>query len=426
MGPVMGDSTLDEVETEELPEDVELDDLTPVEDVTRQLRGLFMGFTKFDDTYVVGEVSDCSEHGDNLYFTLTAAHANAELQCVVWGSRRDGLAVTVEPEMVAAVSGELTFFEGGGRPSLEVAAVHSVGESAYWQRVEQLRAELDDDGLFDPERKESLPQFPETVGLVTAAGSDAERDIVESIHGRYPAVDILIHDSTVQGSAAPGELTTAIETVDESAADVVVVARGGGSDTSLRTFDDESVVRAIAATETPTVTAVGHEADRPLCDEVADERVKTPTAAGEAVVPDQEAYLDTVDEAIESVRAAYETQVYRWLDDQRSGVDRAYRPLTDQWFDEQRSGVDGAHARLVDEWLASAERDVQSASTDIATEWIEANRTAINRETERIEREHAFEREKSGLERRTTVLYVLVAVLVALLLIAFALLLGVV
>jgi exodeoxyribonuclease VII large subunit len=426
MDSTVGESTLDEVEAGELPGPVELDDLTPVEDVTRQLRGLFRGFPKFDDTYLVGEVSDLSEHGENLYFTLTAAHAEVELQCVVWGSRRDDLGVTVEPEMVVAVSGELTFFEGGGRPSLEASKAHSVGESAYWQRVERLRTELDDDGLFDPERKDSLPRFPDTVGVVTAAGSDAERDIAESIHGRYPAVDILVHDATVQGSAAPGELTTAVGAVDESAADVLVVARGGGSDTSLRTFDDESVVRAIAAAETPTVTAIGHEADQPLCDEVADERVKTPTAAGEAVVPDREAYLDVVDESVESVRAAYEMQVYRWLGDRRAEIDRAYRDLAVQWLGDRRTAVDGAQTRLVEEWLASAERDVESAYARLASEWVEANRTAIDRETERIERERAFQREKSGLERRTTVLYVLVAVLVGLLLVALALLLGVV
>jgi len=407
MGSVVGGSTLDEVEAEELPDAVDVSDLTPVEDVTRQLRGLFTGFSKYDDTYLVGEVGDLSDHSENLYFSLKATDRDSELNCVVWGSRRDDLGIEIQPETVVAVSGELTFFEGGGHPSLEVSEAHAVGESAYWQRVEQLRAQLDDDGLFDDERKDSLPRFPGTVGVVTAAGSDAERDIVESIHSRYPDVDILVHDSTVQGSAAPGELTTAIEAVDESAADVLVVARGGGSETSLRTFDDEAVVRAIAGTETPTVTAIGHEADRPLCDAVADERVKTPTAAGEAVVPEKAAYLDHVDESVERVRAAYETQVYRWLDD-------------------RRTAVDGAHGDLVEDWIASAERDVQSAYADLATEWVETNRTAIDRETERIEREYAFAQEKSGLERRTTVLYVLVAVLVALLLVAFALLLGVV
>jgi|GEM_PF-627405 len=426
MGSVVGGSTLDEVEAGELPEAVDVSDLTPVEDVTRQLRGLFTGFSKYDGTYLVGEVGDLSDHSENLYFSLKATDRDSKLNCVVWGSRRDDLDIEIQPEMVVAVGGELTFFEGGGHPSLEVSEAHAVGESAYWQRVEQLRAQLDDDGLFDDERKDALPRFPETVGVVTAAGSDAEQDIVESIHARYPDVDILVHDSTVQGSGAPGELTAAIEAVDESAADVLVVARGGGSETSLRTFDDEAVVRAIAGTETPTVTAIGHEADQPLCDAVADERVKTPTAAGEAVVPEKAAYLDHVDESVERVRAAYETQVYRWLGDRREGIDRAYRSHATQWVDDQRTAVDVAHGRLAEDWIASAERDVESAYADIATEWVDANRTAVTQETERIEREYAFEQEKSGLERRTTVLYVLVAVLVALLLVALALLLGVV
>ena len=425
MGPVVGGSTLDEVEAEELPDAIDEDELTAVEDVTRQLKGLFKGFSKYDDAYLVGEVSDLSDHSENLYFSLKATDSDSKLNCVVWGSRRKDLGIEVQSEMVVAVRGELTFFEGGGHPSLEVSEVHAVGESAYWQRLEQLRAQLDTEGLFDDERKDSLPQFPETIGVVTAAGSDAERDIVESIHSRYPDVDILIHDSTVQGSAAVDELTTGIEAVDGSAADVLVVARGGGAETSLRTFDDETVVRAIAGAETPTVTAIGHEADRPLSDEVADVRVKTPTAAGDAVVPDKEAYLETVDEAVESVRAAYETQVFRWLGDQRDGVERAYQSLTGQWLADRRTALTVAQGRLVDEWLAETERDVQSAYTSLATEWIDTNRTAIEQETERLEREHEFEQEKSGLERRTTVLYVLVAVLCVLLLVALGLLLGV-
>jgi len=425
MGPVVGGSTLDEVEAGELPADVDVDDLTPVEDVTRQLRGLFTGFSKYDDAYLVGEVSDLSDHSENIYFSLKATDRDSKLNCVVWGSRRDDLDVDLQSEMVVAVSGKLTFFEGGGHPSLEVSAAHAVGESAYWQRLEQVRSQLDDEGLLDDDRKQSLPRFPETVGVVTAAGSDAERDIVESVHDRYPDMNILVHDSTVQGSAAPDELTTAIAALDCSAADVIVVSRGGGAETSLRTFDDEAVVRAIAGTETPVVTAIGHEADRPLSDEVADVRVKTPTAAGEVVVPDREAHLETLDEAVGSIRAAYETQVFRWLGEQRDDVDRAYLSLAAGYLEDRRTAVDVEYERLTAEWVATAERDVQSAYTGLATQWVDTNRTAIEQETGRIEREHAFEQEKSGLERRTTVLYVLVAVLGVSLLVALALLLGV-
>jgi exodeoxyribonuclease VII large subunit len=308
MSPVIGGSTIDEVEADELPEGLTLDELTPVETVTGTLRGLFDGYERFDDSYLVGEVADVSSSSEHLYFSISAATSGdtETLKCVIWGSQRDDIEVDIGSEMLVAVRGTLHFFESGGHPSLEVTDAHLVGESAYWQRIAQLRENLESEGLLDDERKSSLPRFPREIGIVTATGSDAEQDLIESIHSRYPSVDIRVQGSTVQGSSAPAELANAIETLDQSQVDVIVVARGGGSDTALRVFNEESVVRAVVDAETPTVAAIGHDADEPLIDEVADERVKTPTAAGDAVVIDREEFQTRLEEAAEGVDAAFD------------------------------------------------------------------------------------------------------------------------
>lgn len=172
------------------------------------------------------------------------------------------------------------------------------------------------------------------------------------------------------------------------------------------------------------MAAIGHEADEPLVDEVADVRAKTPTAAGEAVVADKEAQLEAIDEATESIRNAYATQVYRWLQDERDGIDAAYTAICDQWVDVQRTAIETAQSSLVGGWIESAERDIQSAYTGIASDWLDTQRTTIRQETDRIEREHTFEREKSGLRRRNAVLFAVVVVLLVLLFVVLAMLFG--
>lgn len=464
MVSVIGDSTLDDVVDEELPASLDADDLTPIEGVTQNLRGLFQGFTKFDDVFLVGEVGDYNDRTDHLYFSLNAAYTESKINCIVYANVRNQLDVEIEPETLVAAKGELTFYEPAGYPSLAVESAHLVGESAYWQRIAALKEQLAEDGLFDAERKTDLPTFPQTVGIVTAADSDAEQDLVDTIHSRYPDVDLLLQDSTVQGSDAPTELKAAIEAVDDSPADVLVVARGGGSETALRTFNAEPVVRAVADAETPTVAAIGHDADEPLVDEVADERAKTPTAAGEVVVPEKATYRDELTTAREDIQEAYTVQTSRWLAEAREEVDQAAERLCADWLDVETTAVESEYARLVggwldrttqgietaaagltkdwlntnraiidqragelsETWLSAHRRDVQTAYADLAGGWVEDHRQAIEQEYQRIDREHSLQTEKEGLERTNKLLVAIIIVLLLLFLGAVAVALGIV
>jgi exodeoxyribonuclease VII large subunit len=464
MVKVIGDSTLGEIEESELPDGVAPEDLTPVEDVTRNLRGLFKSFDKFDDSYLVGEVTNLSTNSKHLYFSIKAANGNEEIKCVVWNSTRRHLDVEIESEMIVAVKGTLNFFEGGGHPNLEVSEAHLVGESAYWQRIKALREQLDQEGLFDEDRKASLPLLPETIGLVTATGSDAEQDFIETVHRRYPDVDIVVANSTVQGDGAPKAVATAVRSLEEDDVDVTVVTRGGGSDTALRAFNEEPVVRAIAETETPTVVAIGHDADAPLVDDVADHRAKTPTAAGEVVVEDKSEKLEQLEEIQTAIKQAYDAQVRRWLNTTRKEIDTTYSTHCDQWVDSRQTAIDTEYAALasqwyetirqsveseyrntteqwvatrraavgseyehfIDQWISTAKRDIDTAYRDHAQGWLTDHRDAIEQETARLEREHSFEQEKEGLEQQNTALLVLVVLLVLALIVVGALALGII
>src|SRR3954469_5445283 len=174
-----------------------------------------------------------------------------------------------------------------GTLSMTAYDVRPVGVGALLARLEQLRKTLAAEGLFAPERKRPLPFLPRTIGLVTGRASAAERDVVENARRRWPAVRFRIENVAVQGPYAVTEVIAALQRLDgDEEVDVIVVARGGGSVEDLLPFSDESLVRAVAATRTPVVAAVGHETDAPLVDHAADRRASTPTDAAKMVVPD--------------------------------------------------------------------------------------------------------------------------------------------
>jgi exodeoxyribonuclease VII large subunit len=179
------------------------------------------------------------------------------------------------------------FRVGRGILSMTAYDIRPVGVGALLARLEQLRKTLAAEGLFAAERKRPLPFLPRTVGLVTGRASAAERDVVENARRRWPAVRFRVENVAVQGAYAVTEVIAAIGRLDaDPQVDVIVVARGGGSVEDLLPFSDEALVRAVAGSRTPVVSAVGHESDAPLVDHAADRRASTPTDAGKLVVPD--------------------------------------------------------------------------------------------------------------------------------------------
>ncbi|AGF72017.1 exodeoxyribonuclease VII large subunit [Corynebacterium halotolerans] len=185
------------------------------------------------------------------------------------------------------VHGKPAFYEGRGSFSLWVTEIRHVGVGELLARIEMLRQQLAAEGLFAPARKKPLPYLPNRVGLITGRGSAAERDVLSVARDRWPAVDFRVINTAVQGANAVPEVVEALQTLDDDpTVDVIIIARGGGSVEDLLPFSEETLQRAVAAARTPVVSAIGHEPDNPVLDNVADLRAATPTDAAKRVVPD--------------------------------------------------------------------------------------------------------------------------------------------
>lgn len=178
--------------------------------------------------------------------------------------------------------------------SITFSAIQPVGEGSIKKAADLLRAKLEAEGLFAPERKRPLPDVPSRIGLITAATSAAAADFIKILNERWAGVEIVLADVLVQGEQAPSSIVTALEHFEQinPLADVLVLTRGGGSAEDLAAFNDERVVRAVAGSRTPTLVAIGHEVDISLAELAADQRASTPSNAAQLVVPDKTHVLD--------------------------------------------------------------------------------------------------------------------------------------
>jgi exodeoxyribonuclease VII large subunit len=258
------------------------------------------------ELWIEGEVSRATYHGSgHLYFTLS--DDQAALDAVMWRSNVGRLPFRVEQGMRVQVLGSPSIYERSGRFQVMCRTIRDAGLGDLMRAYEQLKAKLSAEGLFDEGVKRPLPHLPRRVGVVTSRTGAAFADITETIHRRAPGVPILLSPALVQGERCGADVTRALtHLVACSDCDVVIVGRGGGSTEDLWGFNDEGLVRAIADCPIPVVSAVGHEVDFTLCDFVADRRAKTPTEAGELVVPDASALRREVSELAD--RAARATQ----------------------------------------------------------------------------------------------------------------------
>lgn len=263
-------------------------DLAPTLTVTqlvRQIKDVVESDNVLRDVWVRGEVSNLSQSAaGHVYFTLK--DADAAIRCVMW--RSDAARVFRLPNNGDAIEarGRVSVYEARGDVQLYVSEIKLTGAGVLWVEFERLKARLEAEGLFAPEHKRALPEFPRVIGVVTSREGAVLRDIRNVLARRYPLAEILLAPTLVQGADAPPMIAGAIQAINDFPIDVLIVARGGGSIEDLWAFNDERVARAIYDSRVPVISAVGHETDFTIADFVADVRAPTPSAAAELVAPD--------------------------------------------------------------------------------------------------------------------------------------------
>ena len=252
--------------------------------LTAHLRQVIEADPALQDVWVRGELSNVSRPASgHLYFTLK--DAGASLRGVMWKTEASRLKLPLRDGMEVEAHGKIGIYEVGGQYQLYADVLRPVGEGALYAEFLRLKSMLEAEGLFDSSRKREIPQLPRRIGIVTSSTGAALRDMLNTLRRRLPIVDVLLAPSPVQGADAPPALVAALQNLNRIQPDVILVARGGGSIEDLWAFNDERVVRAIAASDAPVISGVGHETDFTLTDFASDLRAPTPTAAAELATP---------------------------------------------------------------------------------------------------------------------------------------------
>lgn len=257
-----------------------------VSDLTRYLRQLFESDEILQDVWVQGEISNLSRPSSgHIYFSLKDEQAT--LRCVIWRSSAARLRAALQNGLAVEAHGAVSIYERDGQYQLYIDALRPAGEGQLFQEFLRLKDRLEAEGLFDEGRKQPIPAWPRRIGIVTSPTAAALQDILNTLRRRYPLAEVILAPAAVQGKEAPAEIAAALQMLARRARpDVILLGRGGGSLEDLWAFNDELVVRAIAACEIPIISGIGHETDFTLADFAADLRAPTPTAAAVAATPD--------------------------------------------------------------------------------------------------------------------------------------------
>ncbi|MBK8135093.1 MAG: exodeoxyribonuclease VII large subunit [Chloroflexi bacterium] len=288
-----------------------------------QIKTVLEGSLLLQGVSVEGEVSNVTRAASgHWYFTLK--DAGSQIRCVMWRGVAERQPVNPENGASLVAVGDVTVYPQRGEMQLQVTGLHALGVGDLYARLELLRLKLAADGLFDVERKQPLPALPFRIGIVTSPDAAAFQDVLNVLRRRHPLAEIILAPTLVQGVDAPPQIVRALESLDNSGQiDVLMIVRGGGSIEDLWAFNDERVVRALAACITPTIAGVGHETDTTLVDYAADVRAPTPSAAAELVSTN----AALLPQFIATYRGALDSLLADRIASQRVQIDDALRQL---------------------------------------------------------------------------------------------------
>lgn len=275
-----------------------------VSQLNRYVKSIIEQDRNLQTVFVQGEISNFTNHYKTGHFYMTIKDEFSSIKAVMFKTANMRLKFMPENAMSVIIKGRVSVFERDGQYQLYIDDMQPDGIGALSFAFEQLKERLAKEGLFDLEKKKPIPAYPQRIGVVTSPTGAAIRDIINVISRRFPMTELILCPVAVQGDYAAPQIKAAIEEFNrQKAADVLIVGRGGGSIEELWAFNEEIVARAVAASEIPVISAVGHETDFTICDFAADLRAPTPSAAAELAVPDmfqQKEMLSNVKRRIDS------------------------------------------------------------------------------------------------------------------------------
>ncbi|HNW35997.1 MAG TPA: exodeoxyribonuclease VII large subunit, partial [Candidatus Ozemobacteraceae bacterium] len=288
-------ASFDELSAGDLPETGELAGrMLSVGELTRHIKRLLEQDSLLEGVWVQGEVSNLVKAASgHCYFSLK--DAGAVIRAAVWAGSRRKIGHEFKNGDQIAAYGSISLYEPRGEYQIIITDLRPAGLGALYEAFEKLKAKLQDEGLFDQDRKIALPFLPKGVGIVTSPKGAVVQDIYRVIRRRFPNMPLYLVPVKVQGEGAADEVVAGIRRLDaDPRVDVIIIARGGGSLEDLWTFNEERVARAVAAAVKPLISAIGHETDFTIADFVADQRAATPSVAGELAVPVKEELVRAV------------------------------------------------------------------------------------------------------------------------------------
>lgn len=285
-----------------------------VSEVNSLIRNNFRSIESFRVIQVKGEITNyTSSSSGHYYFSLK--DENALLPCIMWQiTAETKLHFPFENGKQVAITGKFDFHEKSGKSSLNVTDIAEIGEGASALALQQLKARLEAEGLFNPQYKKPIPKFPQKVGIVTSKDGQARKDIEKIAKKRNPYVQLLLYSVNVQGENAVRTIIEGIEALDRLGLDTIIVGRGGGSNEDLSAYNNEAMARTVFNAHTPIISAVGHEGNWSLIDLVSDKRAATPSEAAEEAIPDIMSTVKQVETLQKSITDNMRNNLQRRID----------------------------------------------------------------------------------------------------------------